>query len=871
MTVPVAILLSSIVSGSLADDGKSWNAKAVEHEKDALYALSYCATPGGEGVLTGGPRGFNMDFTVKPGVVKERRNIFVYPAEAKTLDIRLGTWNMPLGAKWSDVRSIKVRPQYNELPGGLKLGAGEAIDGDVYRFYRREFNVQGPHVRPLLRRSGASFNSNRWCIYGESHVDYLFELEGRRLLDFKVDLPLVHYSKGAVKLCVSHDGKDWREIAHCGKRDIFSGSAPAEMFPAERIYVRVVGVGGTSLQTGFPRVTAKIDGKVLRAAGFTRYIDEKTGEKVTEVGASGYYDESWGEAIAVDGDGFVLWRADEEMRVAPWRSAPKTEVRGLTVSAAANEAEAVQLVVKAGAADVAGVKVTLKGDLVGRGGGRIPAAAVDIRQVTYLNIRDISDRTSAPGLWPEVLEDVPAQGVVVPVGQNRSFWVRVKVPKGTAKGRYVGRLVVSASGRNDAVVPFGVEVFGFELPDRMTLQTSFGYTQSRAFSYHGVSSAADKRKVNEIYLKVLSQAHLSPYHPGRGILPSSWKYKIETGAGESGSQVRVIFDWDKWDEGMRKVLDEYNFNTFIFTIPGFESRNFANPSKKHVFHGREEGTPEYEALVAKYLGGIEAHLREKGWLDVAYLYWYDEPTADKFQFLDRGLKTVKKYAPSIRRMITKEPCAGLFDGVSLWCPTPDHINNDFTGRCRERGDQFWWYVCMQPKAPYATEFIDHPGTDLRVWLWQTWQHRVTGILIWETVYWSSPTIYGEKLQNPYEDAASWSDMGTGPKTFRYNWGNGDGRFLYPPRACFGADGVACTSRSVLKEPNGTIRLEILRDGIEDYEYFTILSQLDSANGLLKVPEDVSASLTEFTVDSKPIKAHRRKLAKEIERLKGLKK
>ena len=114
-------------------------------------------------------------------------------------------------------------------------------------------------------------------------------------------------------------------------------------------------------------------------------------------------------------------------------------------------------------------------------------------------------------------------------------------------------------------------------------------------------------------------------------------------------------------------------------------------------------------------------------------------------------------------------------------------------------------------------------------------------------------------------------MGTGPKTFRYNWGNGDGRFLYPPRACFGADGVACTSRSVLKDPNGTIRLEILRDGIEDYEYFTILSKLDPANGLLKVPEVVSVSLTEFTVDSKPIKAHRRKLAKEIERLKGLKK
>ena len=322
---------------------------------------------------------------------------------------------------------------------------------------------------------------------------------------------------------------------------------------------------------------------------------------------------------------------------------------------------------------------------------------------------------------------------------------------------------------------------------------------------------------------------------------------------------------------MQKVLDEYGFNTFIFTIPGFSSGKFADPSKKHVFHGRVEGTPGYEALVSKYLGGIEAHLREKGWLDVAYLYWYDEPTADKFSYLNRGLCAVKKYAPNIKRMITKEPCAGLFDGVNLWCPTPDHIENDFTRKCRDRGDEFWWYVCMQPKAPYATEFIDHPGTDLRVWLWQTWQHQVTGILIWETVYWSSPTIYGDRLQNPYDDAASWSDMGTGPKTFRYNWGNGDGRFLYPPRNCFGADGAVSASRPVLDAPNGTMRLEILRDGIEDYEYFAILSRLDPENALLKVPPEVSSSLKDFTKRPEPIKAHRRRLAKEIERLEALKK
>ncbi|MBQ5795274.1 MAG: hypothetical protein IIW14_04690 [Kiritimatiellae bacterium] len=292
MTVSFVVLLSSIVAGSLAEDGKSWNAKAVAHESPSLYALSYRALPGGEGVLTGGPRGINMDFTVKAGATNEWLNTFVYPAEKAALDIRLGTWNMPAGAKWKDVRSVKVKPVYNVLEDGVELGAGEAVDGGVYRFYRREFHVQGPHVRPLLRRNGATFNSNRWCIYGDGGVDYLFELKGRKFLDFKVDMPVVHYSKGAVKISVSSNGKDWSEIAECGKRDIFSAAAAAGIFPAERVYLRVRGVGGTSLQTGFPRVTARIDGTRLRAAGFTRYVDEKSGDTVCEVGASDYYSES---------------------------------------------------------------------------------------------------------------------------------------------------------------------------------------------------------------------------------------------------------------------------------------------------------------------------------------------------------------------------------------------------------------------------------------------------------------------------------------------------------------------------------------------------------------------------------------------------
>ena len=69
---------------------------------------------------------------------------------------------------------------------------------------------------------------------------------------------------------------------------------------------------------------------------------------------------------------------------------------------------------------------------------------------------------------------------------------------------------------------------------------------------------------------------------------------------------------------------------------------------------------------------------------------------------------------------------------------------------------------------------------------------------------------------------------------------------------------------VCDAPVETYRLEMLRDGIEDYEYFAMLSKLDPSNPLLKVPANVYSSLTVFTSDPQPMKEHRRKLALAIE-------
>ena len=851
-------IASFLLAGVLATNGASWTAKDVPQEPGELYALSYKATPSGKGLLNGGPVSgrstvFNIDFPVDAGKTNERTCVFVYPAFADSSSIRLGTYNMSGGASWRDVTLRRVRAEYAQFENGVELGAGEAVDGNTYRFMRRDIRLQGPHVRPLLKRTRTTYNTTIWRHSPGAGCDYMFEVAGRQFTAFEMTFSTASYTTGAVSVAVSVDGSDWREVAVCGGKGRFPSRVPDDLLPASRLFVRTLGEPVCSLALGFPSVKATIDGEPFRAAGSTKYVDAETGELVGEVPAPDYYAEDWGEALAVPAEGFTLWRAEEEMRVAQWRRAPMAKADKLQVSAAANEAEAVQLVVKAGEEDLNGVNVRLAGDFV-RDDARIPSAAVDVRQVTFLNIKNPTDESSAPGLWPEVLEAIPDGGVTVPAGENRSFWIRVKVPKGTPAGRYAGAVSVTVEGRGEVSVPFEVEVFGFALPDTMTLKTSFGCADAKIFPYHRATDEGDCDTIRDLYYRALSDAHLTPYYPaGHDGHAPLWSYTLSAEEGKEDEAV-FTFDWVEWDAAISNALERYHFNSFVFSIPGFTKADF-RANNPHDFHGRKDGTPAYEALVSKYLGAIEAHLRERGWLDMAGIYWFDEPTEKDYPFIRRGLRAIRKYAPSLRCRITEEPQEALADVVNLWCPTSMNLHSPAEAACRARGDEFWWYICMNPKAPYATEFIDHPGTDLRVWLWQTWQERIRGILIWETVYWTSRAVYPVARQNPYEDAASWAD------SMRYNWGNGDGRFLYPPRACFGkGDGV------VLEPPNGSMRLEILRDGIEDYEYFAILSRLDPANALLEVPSDVSKSQTEFTRRSGPIKAHRLKLAREIERL-----
>jgi hypothetical protein len=116
------------------------------------------------------------------------------------------------------------------------------------------------------------------------------------------------------------------------------------------------------------------------------------------------------------------------------------------------------------------------------------------------------------------------------------------------------------------------------------------------------------------------------------------------------------------------------------------------------------------------------------------------------------------------------------------------------------GEELWWYVAVQPTAPFPNYFIDHPAWAHRIRFWAHQVYGISGDLYYAINLWQG--------HNPWEKTRTW------------NWSlaNGDGVLVYPPTR-------QPPSTAQIVAPVPTLRLEQVREGLEDREYFWLAENL----------------------------------------------
>lgn len=560
-----------------------------------------------------------------------------------------------------------------------------------------------------------------------------------------------------------------------------------------------------------------------------------------------------------------VWWCESGWKVGRERTMPERanqKLAPLKVSSARGEYEAVQVVLRP---ERDGELLAAELGVLKSRWGRTAAITSTIAEVAYVEVTTPTDKTCVVGWYPDPLPPLRTP-LALRAGQNQPLWLTFQIGREVKAGNYSAKLKLRTT-IGELSVPVTVEVFDFTLPEASHLRSALGMGSSAINRYHRLTDPADQELVYEKYLRNFAEHRISPYS-FFDYAPMDIRFVGE------GADQRAQIDFTKFDRAATRWLDEHHFNSFLLPLRGMGGGTFHS---RHLgeLQGFKEGTPEHARLFHDYLSQIERHLRERGWLNQAYTYWFDEPDPKDYEFVTEGMKRIKAAAPGIHRMLTEQPEPALMGNVEIWCAlTPEWTPEKVAAR-RAAGEEVWWYICTGPKAPYVTEFIDHPGTELRLWPWQSWQYGVQGILIWETLYWTSATAYpSPQLQDPWQDPMSWQ-VGYGLESGKKSpWGNGDGRFLYPPQRP-----LSDTSPN-LDEPINSLRWENLRDGMEDYEYFWLLNReiervagvkgenrlVQEARALLQVPADISQDLTHFTTDPRLMLQHRERVARMIERL-----
>ncbi len=194
--------------------------------------------------------------------------------------------------------------------------------------------------------------------------------------------------------------------------------------------------------------------------------------------------------------------------------------------------------------------------------------------------------------------------------------------------------------------------------------------------------------------------------------------------------------------------------------------------------------------------------------DRAYIYGFDEwRHVEQYGDIKATYDLLKTVAPGIKASSTVvHPVDPIKETIDAWCPA---LCYDYPGyrEARQRGQEVWYYAGGAPYDPFPThELLDVPAVEARAFFWPAWRYQYHGWLHWELNVWTNNMSGDER----------WPDVPWDPA--RGGIRNGEVGRIYP-----GPDAT----------PLPSIRLENMRDGIEDYDYFWLLqdaiNRLDGAD------------------------------------------
>jgi hypothetical protein len=390
---------------------------------------------------------------------------------------------------------------------------------------------------------------------------------------------------------------------------------------------------------------------------------------------------------------------------------------------------------------------------------------------------------------------------------NQPLWVQVTAPYGTPSGNYSGSLVVVADGARPTV-SLSITVAAVTLPKPNqaagSLLTAFNFSAqsyaNKAAGLYGVSPDS-------------TLPGLFSFFASYRLSPNSWGYGNPKMASGYTSDRRWWLD--KSAQMVAAAGQPGQFASMWIPI----SNNRWSPST--YVGGRSPFKPKDWC---SYLRSVHSFWQNHGWLGGTYPYLYgmDEPGASRFRIVQQQAKVTHSCFAGSHVLVTGKPTAqnhflwnGGKDDVDAWVVLASRYYGEYTNpslsrrgithatqelrlinAARRHGKQIWTYTYDASSHSTPGFTATEPASNPRVFVdWAAFE-GITGVL-----YGEGTTTYSKGNPLVSNDRARGSFV-----------------LVYP-----GKNG-----------PIASARLEVLREGIEDWEILNVVRHKHGAAAVRKL-------------------------------------
>jgi len=503
--------------------------------------------------------------------------------------------------------------------------------------------------------------------------------------------------------------------------------------------------------------------------------------------------------------GFTAWPSPVEVRVYPGAFSRDPLRREISLAGLAGEILSAQVVVKS-EENIHGLKAGMS-DLSGPEGRKIPSSTTTVRYGAYIRVDETMTLTADP-----LLEE---DSVDIPANMAQSVWLTVAVPQEIEAGTYRGSFEVSAPSAGRAEFSISIEV----LPARLPKPQDWTYylniwqdptTVARAYKVKVWSeehwSLLEKFARNYAahgMKSIMTHIIYDPWDGVRGYASDAmveWKYPGEFKKGGSSKFVWDFTVFDRYVELMMNagVKDKIDCYALVMGPGGAtkaDIRYLDTSSGKYRTARLTVGDPLWREAWAVFLPVFKKHLQEKGWFERALLGFDEKPEKVMKIIFDFIVATAPDFriASSGGYLGNKQKM-----GDELVIHTDEILNPDRWAQVepvvkllhQDRGRYVSFYTACMPH--YPNTFIFSSLRESRLMAWLAWKYGFDGYTRWAVDLFPED-IWNEPL---------------------FTWPSGDMFFVYPGK----------------KGPLDSMRWELMRQGIQDYEALRIAWNLADKAG-----------------------------------------